>query len=62
MDMTTVAATPYKLTLPLLQSMGTFRAKHRAGASASQWRRMAFHLLDEVEMAASSRQIGPTAS
>ena len=37
------------------------RAKHRAGVSAPQWRRMVFLLLDEVEMAASSRQIGPTA-
>ena len=36
-------------------------AKHRAGVSAPQWRRMVFLLLDEVEMAASSRQIGPTA-
>ena len=39
----------------------TSRAKHRAGVSAPQWRRMAFLLLDEVEMAASSRQISPTA-
>ena len=37
------------------------RAIHRAGVSALQWRRMAFRLLDEVKMAASSRRIGPTA-
>ena len=42
-------------------SPGTFHAKHRAGVSALRWRRMAFLLLDEVEMAASSRQISPTA-
>ena len=41
--------------------LGTSRAKHRAGVSAIQLPRMAFPLLDEVEMAASSRQIGPTA-
>ena len=40
---------------------GTSRAKHRAGVSAIQLNRMAFLLLDEVEMAASSRQISPTA-
>ena len=35
------------------------RAIHRAGASATQWRRMAFRLLDEDKKAASSRHIGP---
>ena len=37
------------------------RANHRACILALQWRRMAFLLLDEVEMAASSKLIGPTA-
>ena len=37
------------------------RAIHRAGVSALQWSRMAFRLLDEVKMAASSRHFGPTA-
>ena len=36
-----------------------FSCKHRAGASAPQWRRMAFRLLDEDKKAASSRHIGP---
>ena len=35
------------------------RAIHRAGLSATQWRRMAFPLLDEDKKAASSRHIGP---
>ena len=34
---------------------------HRACRLALQWRRIAFLLLDEVEMAASSKLIGPTA-
>ena len=38
------------------------RAIHRAGVSATQWRRMAFRLLDEDKKAASSRRIGPTAT
>ena len=37
------------------------RANHRACRLALQWRRIAFLLLDEVEMAASSKLIGPTA-
>ena len=37
------------------------RAIHRAATSALQWSRMAFRLLDEVKMAASSRRIGHTA-
>ena len=37
------------------------RAIHRAGASATQWRRMTFRLLDEDKKAVSSRRIGPTA-
>ena len=37
------------------------RAIHRAGVSVLQWRRMAFRLLNEVKMAASSRRIGHTA-
>ena len=37
------------------------RANHRACRLALQWLRMAFLLLDEVKMAASSKLIGPTA-
>ena len=46
---------------PPLQSRGTSRAKHRAGLSAPQCRRMAFRLLDEGKRAASSRHYGHTA-
>ena len=49
-----------QITQPF-QSRGTSRAIHRACISASQWRKMAFRLLDEDKKAASSRHFGHTA-